>query len=122
MEQITKQNDYNYCSQISFSPRRAGKPSLYLWPEWNIRGVHFEEWPESLHHSHFVWETIVSFRKNKQEKQSKSQRPKISKLIIVINSPSKSKNQVTFGSNFDSGLDTINTLAALFIRMEPFDM
>ena len=47
------------------------------------------------------------------------QRPKISKRIIVISDPSKSKNQVTFGSNFGPGLDRINTLAGLFSRIEP---
>ena len=36
--------------------------------------------------------------------------------------PSKSKNQVTFGSNFDPGLDRVNTWAALFIRLELFGM
>ena len=60
-------------------------------------------------------------RTNKRSRV-KVKRPRISKIIIVINSPSKSKNQVIFGSNFDPGLDTVNTLAALFIRMEPFDM
>ena len=52
----------------------------------------------------------------------KRQRPKISKIIIVISGPTKNKNQVTFGSNFDPGLDRVNTWAALFIRMEPFGM
>ena len=28
----------------------------------------FEEWPESLHHRYFVWEAVVSFRKNKLDK------------------------------------------------------
>ena len=34
--------------------------------------------------------------------------------------PRKNKNQVTFGSNFDPGLDRVNTWAVLFIRLEPF--
>ena len=37
------------------------------------------------------------------------QRPNISKRIIII-SPSKRKYQVTFGSNFDPGLDRANPL------------
>ena len=50
------------------------------------------------------------------------QRPKISKRIIIVRSPTKNKNQGTFGSNFDPGLDRVNSWAALFIRMEPSDM
>ena len=50
------------------------------------------------------------------------QRPNISKRIIIISRPSKRKTQVTFGSNFDLGLDGANHWVALFIRMEPFGM
>ena len=48
----------------------------------------------------------------------KRQRQKISKIIIVISGPNKNKNQITFGSNFDPGLDRVNTWVALFIRIE----
>ena len=50
------------------------------------------------------------------------QRPKISKGIIIVRGPTKNKNQVTFCSNFDPGLDRVNAWAALFIRMGPFGM
>ena len=50
------------------------------------------------------------------------QKPKISKRIIIINSPSKNKNQVTFGGKFDPGLDRVNTWVALSVRTEPFGL
>ena len=34
------------------------------------------------------------------------QRLKISKRIIIVRGPTKTKNQVTFGSNFDPDLDS----------------
>ena len=50
------------------------------------------------------------------------QRPKTSKIIIIVRGPTKTKNQVTFGSNFDPDLDRVNTWASLFIKRGPFGM
>lgn len=62
--------------------------------------------------------TIILSRKLLYPLESKKVETKISKRIIIISGPNKNKNQVTFGSNFNPGLDRVNTWVALFIRME----
>ena len=51
-------------------------------------------------------------------KQIKMLRPKISKGIIVVRGPSKSRNQVMLGNIFDYSLDRVSACVTLSKRME----
>ena len=81
-----------------------------------------EEWLVSLHHHHLDAKQLQFGREKFNNPDWKSQGQISTKEYFVTRGPSRSKNQVTFGSSFDPGIDRVRAWVTLSGEMELFGM